>query len=128
MSGPFGLSFTRWYDNQTTFSGDLGFGWRHNYDAYLDLSESSQGIVILRDEQDNPSWFCVVAPGGPPFYDNFTGASLGLSADGTVYTLTTWNGRVEKFDSGGRLTSVSDRIGNTQTIARDAGHNNRFPR
>jgi len=125
LSGPFGLRFSRWYDNQTSFSGDLGFGWRSNYDGYLDLSQNSQGLITYHDEHDQFDFFMALAPGGT-IYDNFSGDQLSLNSAGTVYTLLTWHGLQYTFNSSGQLTLITDRAGNTQTINRDSSHNNRI--
>ncbi|MBV8172479.1 MAG: RHS repeat protein, partial [Candidatus Eremiobacteraeota bacterium] len=125
LSGPFGLTFTRFYTAQTTFAGDLGNNWRHTYDANLDVSQLGSGIVTAYDNENTYQIFFNVAA-GKSSYDQGSGITLALSADGSTYTLTTFSGMISTFDSAGRLTSMKDRIGNTQTIARDASHNYRI--
>ncbi|MBV8172719.1 MAG: RHS repeat protein [Candidatus Eremiobacteraeota bacterium] len=125
LSGPFGLTFTRFYTAQTTYSADLGNNWRHTWDANLDVSQLGNGIVTAYDNENTYQVFFGVATGASS-YDLGSGATLALSSDGSTYTLTTFSGMVSKFDSSGRLTSLQDRIGNTQTIARDSSHNYRI--
>ncbi len=121
LSGPFGLEFSHFYDNQSSFNGDLGFGWRHTYDANLDTSQqASTGQVIYYNNEDMPTYF-VVAKGNSA-NDNYGGGTLALNSAGSLYTMTTWQGMVYTFDSSGRLLTLADRVGNTQTISRDSGH------
>jgi len=55
LSGPFGLTFKRFYTAQTTFSGDLGNNWRHTYDANLDVSQQGgSGLVTAYDNENTP--------------------------------------------------------------------------
>jgi len=123
LSGPDGLRFSRWYDNQSGYSQDLGFGWRHNYSAYLDLSFLSQNLVTFHDQEDRITYFTKIDPHFPQ-YDSVSGSTLQES--GSAYLLTTWDNAGYVFDSAGRLTALVDRIGNVQTIARDAGNGYRI--
>jgi len=123
LSGPQGLRFSRWYDNHSSYSRDLGYGWRHNYNAYLDLSTG--GRIIFIDEEGRKVYFNGLGAGGSA-HDEITGADLALDSPATTYTLTLWKNAKMRFDLGGNLTAVIDRIGNTQTIGRDAGNANRI--
>lgn len=125
LSGPFGLRFARWYDNQSTYSLDMGFGWRHSYSNYLDLTNKTNGLIVAHDAEDRQTHFNGVGAGGSA-YDNTTGSTLALSGDGNTYTLTTWDARVYLFNSSGLLTSLKDRIGNVQTLTRDGAHASRI--
>ncbi len=122
LSGPFGLTFKRYYTSQTTFSGDLGNNWRHTYDANLDVSRlATLGQVWAYDNENTYSVFNGVSNGSTS-YDSTSGLTLALNSSGSTYTLTSFSGVVSTFDSTGRLLSVEDRIGNLQTVARDASH------
>ena len=123
LSGPQGLRFSRWYDNQTAYSRDLGYGWRHSYNAFLDLSVG--GRIVFVDEEGRQVYFNGLSAGAT-VHDEVTGDDLSLDNPATAYTLTTWNQATMRFDLSGNLTAVGDRIGNTQTIARDAGNANRI--
>jgi YD repeat-containing protein len=59
-----------------------------------------------------------VVAGQPAVHDQTSGSDLALNAAGTAYTLTTWNNFKYTFDAAGRLSSLTDRIGNGQTITR----------
>jgi RHS repeat-associated protein len=121
LSGPFGLQFNRWYDSlHGTFQASLGVGWRSNYDAYLDLSLLVKGEVVFNDGEAHATYFYPVTTGQPSF-DQLEGKTLTENSNGT-FTMTTWSNETFSFDNAGRLTSMSDRIGNTQTIARDSSH------
>jgi hypothetical protein len=126
LSGPFGLQFSRWYDSQSAGSGDLGSGWRHNYSPYLDLSQGSASIVF-HDEENRLVYFTqqVNFYGLPvsPTHDDVSGDDLALNSGPNTYTLTSWNGKVLTFSGAtGLLSQITDRIGNTQTVARDASN------
>jgi RHS repeat-associated protein len=116
LSGPFGLRFSRRYDNQSTANGDMGYGWRHDYGDQL-LFETGQ--VVWLDQEERRIYFPSLGNGSSA-HDQFSGADLQRSSDGSTYALTAWDGSSRQFDSAGRLTSVHDRIGNAQTITRDA--------
>ncbi len=118
LSGPFGLRFARRYDNQSANSGDMGYGWRHAFGQEL-LFESGQ--IVYVDDEDRRSYFLGLQPGGA-VHDAFSGADLSNNSAGTTFTLTTWDGRKSTFDAFGRLASMVDRTGNTQTLARDASN------
>ena len=124
MASPFGLRFERFYDNQSAYTNDLGTGWRHTWDANVDISTVAQGYVVYHDNQNKPEYFAVKA--GQSQYDNFSGDTLTLNVSGS-YTLMRWHGETDTFDASGNLTQLTDRVGNTQTILRDSasGHNDR---
>ena len=118
LSGPFGLRFSRMYDNQSGFSGDLGAGWRHDYGAQL-LFETGQ--VVFVDQESRRTYFNGLGAGGS-VHDMLNGSDLALSPDGQTYTLTTWGGMKYRFDNAGRLTQLEDRVGNQQAITRDGSN------
>jgi RHS repeat-associated protein len=128
LSGPFGLTFTRFYSSQFPGTTDLGGGnWTHNYAAHLDVTSTVSGLATYYDAQQMPYYFSGLHAGGSA-YDGGTGMTLARSADGNTYTLTSFSGAVSTFNANGELTSLRDRIGNTQTIARDttSGHGDRI--
>jgi len=126
LSGPFGLSFTRFYGNQTAGSADLGgTNWLHTYAASLDVSALGNGNVTYYDNRGMPYYFTSVAKGASS-YDNASGLSLLLSSDGLTYTLTAFDSRTWTFDAAGNLSAMHDRIGNGQTVVRDANNGGRI--
>jgi len=74
-----------------------------------------------------PYYFTGVGP-GQSSYDNLTGSTLVLSADGSTYTLTTFSNATSTFNAAGQLMALHDRIGNAQTIVRDASNGYRISR
>ncbi|MDP9023976.1 MAG: DUF6531 domain-containing protein [Candidatus Eremiobacteraeota bacterium] len=126
LSGPFGLSFTRFYGSQTQGTPDLGTGnWLHNYSARLDVSNLFAGNVTYYDYEGMPYYFTSVA-NGLPSYDSYTGMTLLLS--GSTYTLTSFSNQKWTFNAKGELLTLNDRVGNSQTVTRDPvdGHNDRI--
>jgi RHS repeat-associated protein len=137
FAGPFGLSFKRSYASLTQVNGsatlttapasDLGNNWRHNYTQRLDLSQS--GSIAFYDETSLPTYFnAKPAAGGAAVYESISGMQIALNSTSTTYTVTSFDNRKWVFNTKGELTSLSDRIGNTQTLTRDAttGHNDRI--
>lgn len=117
LSGPNGLRFERYYDNQSTYNQDLGYGWRHTYSHYLDLSNLNQIKYY-----DNHGRLITYGKNRLGQYDEdwFFGTKLTLS--GGVYTVTTWDKILYKFNSTGKLINIIDRKGNTQTITYDTNN------
>lgn len=131
LSGPGPLRFFHRY--QSTFAQgavpggpkqqrptDLGVGWRHMYDAYIDLSYASYGLVTVNRNDCGLEYFQISsAPGtSATSYDPNSGNTLFKNADYT-YTLVTWDHRTMEFDGGALLSSITDRVGNVQTISRN---------
>ncbi|HVN70148.1 MAG TPA: RHS repeat-associated core domain-containing protein [Candidatus Binatia bacterium] len=118
LSGPFGLSFSHRYDStKSTRQGDLGLGWQETYGAYLDMTNASDGIVTFVDGSCNRIYLQTLGA-GTSSYDQYSGDTLYTQSDGT-FKLVTWDNRTFVFNTTGQLTSMSDRIGNTQTINRN---------
>ena len=129
LSGPFGLSFTRFYGSQTAGSADLGgTNWRHPYAVDLDVSNAGNGKVTYYDTEGMPYYFTGVTAGGAAAYDGIRGSQLALLSDRSTYTLTEFDGHSWTFNANGQLTMLHDRAQNVQTVMRDAttGHANRI--
>jgi RHS repeat-associated protein len=137
LSGPFGLTFSRYYDNQSNFNTTMGFGWHSSYSQYLDLSnwnpnsDPVDNQIAFYSDQGAPEYFPVVLAVGPTkavYYDNLSGDHLIVNALNTspVFTVQTWQNTSYNFDINGVLLSIADRFGNTQTVNRDVNHNNRI--
>jgi RHS repeat-associated protein len=120
LSGPFGMSFAHRYDSTfATTQGDLGLGWRHTYGANLDLSYLSAGIVTFYDSDCNKVYLQTFGA-GTSSYDQYSGDTL-YTLNGS-YKLVTWDNRTFIFNSAGKVISITDRIGNTQTINRNSNN------
>jgi RHS repeat-associated protein len=126
LEGPFGLEFDRWYHSGQAYDGfmtaDLGPGWRHNYDAAINVSNIANGQATFYDETGDTVYFGGLAP-GTTIYEQMAGYTLVMNSDST-FKLTTWHGKAYTFDSSGRLTSISDRNGNVQTVVRNTSNPN----
>jgi RHS repeat-associated protein len=119
LSGPSGLFLFHRYDSQfSQYQGDLGIGWRHSYGDYLDTSELGAGLVTYHRNDCAQEYFQSVGSGSVS-YDPNSGDSLTTNDDGS-FTLVTWQKRTLTFTSIGRLTSISDRVGNVTTINRNS--------
>lgn len=119
FSGPFGLTSARTYSSVRAEEQDiLGIGWRTPYSIKLDLTNLSLGLVTLENASGGYSYYGAIAP-GKSYYDNYSGDTFTENSNAT-FTLTKWDGETENFDINGRLSSLSDRIGNSQVIARNS--------
>lgn len=112
-----GLSFqfTRYYNSLDPSSGPLGQGWTHSYN--LILTENGQtGQVAIK--QPDGSTVSFMALGNGQYAAATTGLfdTLNKNADGS-FTLTRKNQTKLNFTAAGKLTSIIDRNGNTQTLA-----------
>ncbi|MBI1928507.1 PEP-CTERM sorting domain-containing protein [Candidatus Poribacteria bacterium] len=108
------LELTRTYNSAAAeIDSPLGFGWTHTYNMSVSLDTDTGGLVVRMPD------------GRLDLYvDDGTGTlkpPLGIynqltpNPDGT-FTLTTKERDTYNFDASGRLTSVSDRNGNTTIL------------
>ncbi|MBX7133995.1 MAG: S-layer homology domain-containing protein [Fimbriimonadaceae bacterium] len=110
-----GFAFTRFYNSADPYSGPLGKGWTHSLN--VTLSESANTITIK--EVDGQGVTFTGSAGGV-----YTPQTKGIfdrlqkNSDGT-FTLTRKNQTRLNFSSFGRLLSIADRNGNTQTLSYD---------
>ncbi len=129
-AGPFPLRFVRTYNslNQVpdVATTELGVGWRGFYD---------RSIALLAN-QSSPT-ARVVRPDGKTFLFTFTNGVWTSDPDVTArlastndasgnpigWTYTGSNDSVETYDANGRLLTIANRAGLTQTLAYDASGN-----
>jgi len=128
-SGPFPLRFVRSYNSAPVAGGatpsPLGPRWTHNYHRGLaifdpaippDPSFVPTATLFYGDgksvtfQRDGDVWLA------PP---DVVGT---LTRDGTDWLFTADDDRVDRFDSSGRLTSVTNRAGLTQTLTYTNGY------
>ncbi len=119
------LRFTRSYSAQGSTNGvgtvgPLGVKWSHNWQASLTEFNSGNNAQVRLPGGSSLTWNKVSGVFQPPA--GFEG-TLVKNGDGT-WTLTTKHKLVYAFSSAGRLTSITDRNGNTTTLAYDG--NNRL--
>jgi RHS repeat-associated protein len=108
------FTFTRSYNSRDPYSGPLGFGWTHSYNIFLTVDAGS-GVVTIKEADGhqvsfNPSGGSY-APATKGLFDN-----LKKNVDGS-FTLTRKNQTQLNFSSSGRLLTIVDRNGNTQTLS-----------
>ena len=130
LPGPFGLKFTRFYGNQTNYTGDLGTHWSHNFGDRLTTvpvpnpggsaygSLAAPTMTLYTDTQRLPHYFNGFPAPGQSIYDSVSGTTVSQGNNGT-FTLTTFSGEVRTFDAIGNLIQITDRAGNSQTVTRD---------
>ncbi len=114
------FSFNRQYNSLVIFGGPLGFGWTHSYNVFLSI-DAQTGVVTLKDVDGSAISF---TPSGGGGYTQGTGIydHLRQNADNS-FTLTRKNQTRLSFSPAGRLTAVSDRIGNAQVLGYDTSGN-----
>jgi len=109
--GPLALS----YNSLDPHNGPLGTGWTHNFN--LTITANPDGSLILKRKDGNTIYFSQDSSG--IFHaDAKSGdtSSIVQNPHGS-YTQTTKYGKVSTFDPMGRLTSITDRNGNTTNLS-----------
>lgn len=122
-SGPFPLRFERHYNSLDDHAfqsqvtsivfGRSGVNWRTNYDETVTtFSASSTNYATVR-----------LPDGGARFLRSLRGSwtpdpdvVLGLNGNGSHWTVTTDNDETKTYDARGRLVSIRNREGLTQTL------------
>ena len=106
------FAFARSYNTADPYNGPLGIGWTHSFNVILTVNpDNSVGIK----ERDGG-----VATFSPSGGGNYTAAAgvfdvLVKNGDGS-FTLTQKGQTRLSFSSAGRLTSIVDKNGNTQSL------------
>lgn len=110
------FEFTRTYNSADSTSGDLGPGWTHSYADSLAVQPN--GDVEYRAATGQEALF-VLQPDG-----SFAGLGVRakLTADNDGYTLTTPHQERYRFDTSGRLLSLSDRNDNQLSLAYESSN------
>ena len=107
---PSGL--TLYYNSLDPANDSLGRGWSHSYD--ISLKENSDGSVLISEGNWKYQYFTL--SGGAYTAQEGNYSTLAKNADGT-FKLTSKDGQVSLFSSDGKLTSITDRNGNSQSFA-----------
>ena len=108
-----GISLTRYFNSQDDSEGALSVAWRHNYERSLNPDADTVGAVradgkLYTFTQDGPNW-----ESDPDVADS-------LAATSTGWRYTTAEGVTETYDADGRLLSITDAAGRTQSLSYDA--------
>jgi YD repeat-containing protein len=111
------LSFTRTYNAHRLVDSPLGFGWTHNFAESVQTFSRGEALVI--DGTGRNDLYTPKAGGG---YDPPPGrfATLVQNPD-TTFTLTETDFTVKTFNQDGHLSSITDRNGNSLSLAYDPG-------
>jgi RHS repeat-associated protein len=117
-----GLSFAlaRAYNSLDPYSGPLGVGWTHSLNIVLQ-EDAVTGVVTIKEGDGHQVSFTPTGGG------NYSAVTKGLfdnlkkNADGT-FTLTRKNQTQFNFSATGKLLTIVDRNGNTQTLSYTGGN------
>jgi len=105
------LSLFRKYRSFSTNIGMFGYGWRTDYD--INLSQDTNGNVTVVDWEGTVSYFMNIQ--GAYIPSPFNTSTIIKNGDNT-FTVTDKYGIVTHYDINGRLSSRTDRNGNTLTF------------
>ena len=112
----FPLQFTRIYNSQSTAVGSLGAHWSHNFSDHITTLSAASVQVIKGDSKviafalTSGHWTAASNINAKLVQlTDSTGALLG-------WQYTTGDDHTEQFDVGGRLISIANRAGITQTL------------
>ena len=114
-----GLSiiFKRHYNSLDMYDGPFGYGWNHSYNVVLVKTQDADGTYVLKRSPDGTKEvFTEITPG---VYEPPLGTYDALTEDTLGFTLREKDGIVYKFDTDGRLTSITDRNQNSLTLSYD---------
>ncbi len=100
------------YNSLDQVAGELGVGWSHGFEIYL--HENSDGTLVLAGGLTKHFYFSDGSGGYVTRIGDFS--TLTANADGT-YTISFHSGTVYQFNSDKKLTSKTDRFGNSQTFS-----------
>lgn len=121
MKGNVPLSFSRHYDNKSSYNFDMGYGWRNNFDLNLDLSTATQ--IKFYDERDHKITYAAVGDRDWTFH---TKLSQPNGSSG-YYQIDTFDGTKYQFNdivsgTAAYLTKMVEANGDIYTITRDGSH------
>jgi len=126
-TGPFAPSFTRHYNSSYIRTHELGGGWQHNYDLRLSLIADAGGNLVTVNSARPDGKEAIYNKSGSNWTSyTDTPDSLGEVRDGNG-TLTGWRYSrgegdvVENYDASGKLLSIVNREGLTQTLSYSQG-------
>ena len=112
FAGATKLDFTRYYNSQDDAKRALGYGWRHGYERRIVAGGDTVKAVRADGRIYTFSGSGPVLSADPDVHDNLVRTESGwryTSADGTR----------EDYDNEGRLLTLVDRAGRSQTLAYD---------
>ena len=110
-AGDFPLVFTRTYNS----SAALGAGWRNSYERTIQEQKMLTATSMKVVRGDSTEWTFRVNTAGYWFTDSDVNAGL-AGAMSIGMTLTTENDEQETYSPAGKLLSIKNRAGLTQTL------------
>ncbi|WP_316902442.1 DUF6531 domain-containing protein [Ralstonia edaphi] len=124
-SGRFPLQIARTYNSNSIASGGFGPGWRLAYRQQVNYSPPASGssvdTAVLTRGDGKQYYFSRTGGVGAPWVSDadVTGrlSSLGSTATPTGWTFVNAQDGLESYDADGRLVSLTNRDGATQTLA-----------
>ncbi|MBI3949254.1 MAG: hypothetical protein HY314_02200 [Acidobacteria bacterium] len=104
------------YNSQSTSDDSFGYGWTHSYN--MSLKESFASITFFNDSGGQ---FTFTRQGNT--YSSPPGLNMTLTKDQQGFTLRQKDGTELRFDTRGKLQSITDRNSNTQRLSYDSRGN-----
>ena len=109
QGGPQPLRMALQYNSYDGIDGQVGVGWSHSYEIYL--HENSDGTLVLTGGLSKRFYFY---NSQTTLYEPRIGDYSNLTANGDgTYTIDFPSGTVYQFGSDKKLTSITDRYGNS---------------
>jgi RHS repeat-associated protein len=109
-AGSFPLVFERHYNSQFVYASPLGLNWRHSYDRQI-LPEDATHVAVVRP--NGQAFYFALANGR---WSSTTDLVDRLQSTGTGWQLITQADETETYDASGRLVTITNRAGLTQTL------------
>jgi RHS repeat-associated protein len=111
------VDFVRYYNSQDGVDGIFGRGWSSQFD--MRVYPQSDGSYKVRYEDGRRGFF---RPNGQGGFEGAYGVFDAFALEGSGFVLTTTEEIVYHFDSGGRLQTIGDLIGNQITLDYTGGN------
>ncbi len=110
------FNFVRSYNSRDPYSGPLGIGWTHSFNVVL--TANPDGSITIK--QGSGAAIAFSPSGGGAYTPSTAGVfdTLAKNSDDT-FTLTRTTQLKLHFSAQGKLISMADRNGNTQTLSYD---------
>jgi RHS repeat-associated protein len=124
-AGAYPLNFTRTYNSGLTWLNNpvpIGTGWTHSYLSHIDVMPAAGSSTLSEAIVHRPDGSILLfnLSGGVWIGDPDVAEQLSVATDGNGdilgSTLTTTDDVVESYDAEGRLVSITNRDGLTQTL------------
>ena len=128
---------TVYTSNQSILYSRFGYGWRSEYDRFIVPNNSSPSSATTVDAirgdgtpvhfaLSGSTWYVAYfsSSGWSPITDPRHDINIRISTDGTYWYVTDDTDTVDKYDSTGKLLTITYRNGYQQTLTYDSNNNN----